>query len=228
MNARRLAFTSIAIVSLAAFGCGDSKKGAENGQAASACTDAAAAVPKPDLQHLTAPTQQLPSGSVWNLEFKTNCGSFTVQVDSSISPKTASSVVSLARSGFYDSLSFHRLAPGFVIQGGDPAGTGNGGPGYKTVDKPAADSAYTRGTVAMAKTGAEKAGTAGSQFFIVTADDAQLPADYAILGKVISGMSTADLISAQEIDQAQSMGGAQDGPPKKPIIIESVKVSRVS
>jgi peptidyl-prolyl cis-trans isomerase B (cyclophilin B) len=162
------------------------------------------------------------------MQFKTNCGDFTIQVDSGQSPKTAASIVSLAKSGFYDGLSFHRLAPGFVIQGGDPAGTGLGDPGYKTVEPPPSSQQYPRGAVAMAKGGADAPGTAGSQFFIVTGDTAQFEPEYAVLGKVTSGLSTADLISAQPIDQSRAMGGPQDGPPLDPIVIQSVKVTRQS
>lgn len=217
--------TAAASLGLAA--CGGSSGDKSSGTTTS-CSKVAAAEPKRQLQNLSAPTQKLPDGSIWNLAFKTNCGDFTVQVDAGESPKTANSIVALAKSGFYDGLAIHRIAPGFVIQGGDPAGNGNGGPGYKTVEAPPKNAEYTRGVVAMAKTGAEAPGTAGSQFFIVTGDDAQLPPDYALLGKVISGLTAADLISSQEIDQSQSMGGGQDGPPKNPIVIESVKVTRVS
>ena len=209
-------------------GCGEGKKSSGPDQVTNTCTKVSAAVPKPQLEHLSAPTQKLPEGSVWNLQFKTNCGNFTIRVDAAISPNAASSFVSLAKSGFFDGLSFHRLAPGFVIQGGDPSGTGAGGPGYKTVDKPDPSTAYPRGTVAMAKTGTEPPGTAGSQFFIVTADHASLPADFAVLGTITNGKSTPDLISSQDIDVSRAMGGPQDGPPKEPIVIESVKVSRAS
>ena len=91
------------------------------------------------------------------------------------SPATTASFVSLVRKGFYDNTIFHRIVPGFIIQGGDPTASGLGGPGYSTVDKPPPTARYTLGTVAMAKTQAEPAGTSGSQFFIVTAQDAQLP-----------------------------------------------------
>jgi cyclophilin family peptidyl-prolyl cis-trans isomerase len=103
-------------------------------------------------------------------------------------------MVSLANAGFFDGTFFHRIVPGFVIQGGDPTGTGQGGPGYKTVDKPPKNAKYTLGVVAMAKTGTEKPGTAGSQFFVVTGNDAGLPADYAVLGKVVSGMDVVKRI----------------------------------
>ena len=86
--------------------------------------------------------------------FKTNCGTFTVTLDQAGAPATAASLVALAKDGFYDDTIFHRIVPGFVIQGGDPTQTGAGGPGYKTVDAPPADAAYTKGVVAMAKTAA--------------------------------------------------------------------------
>ncbi len=98
------------------------------------------------------------------------------------------------RKGFFDGTHFHRIVPGFVIQGGDPTGTGKGGPGYTVQDVPPADSTYTKGVVAMAKTGAEPSGTSGSQFFVVTAADAGLPPQYAILGTVTKGLSVVDRI----------------------------------
>ena len=83
-----------------------------------------------------------------------------------------------------------------MIQGGDPSQSGSGGPGYTTVDKPPANASYTHGVVAMAKTQSEPAGTAGSQFFVVTGADAGLPPDYAIVGKVTSGLDVVDRIGA--------------------------------
>ncbi len=115
---------------------------------------------------------------------------------------------------------FHRIVPGFVIQGGDPTGSGMGGPGYSTRDKPPADTTYLKGTVAMAKTEAEPAGTSGSQFYIVTGADAGLPPDYAVLGKVVGGLDVAEKIG-QLGDPAS--GGA--GTPLKPVVIEKASVS---
>lgn len=163
------------------------------------------------------------------MKVDTNCGSFVIQVKSSLSPKAAASVVGLAKSGFYDALPIHRISPGFVIQGGDPATNGSGGPGYTTVDTPASNTAYSRAIVAMAKTGADPAGAAGSQFFVVTGEAAQLPPDYAVLGVVVTGMETVDRISAQPIDPATTQGGGQaDGAPAKPIVIQKITVTRVS
>ena len=119
----------------------------------------------------------------------TNLGSFEIRLDVKDSRCVTSSFAALVRRNFFDGTIFHRIVPGFVIQGGDPSGTGTGGPGYTVVEAPSASSSYTEGVVAMAKTADEPAGAAGSQFFIVTAEDAGLPPDYAILGKISKGLN---------------------------------------
>jgi peptidyl-prolyl cis-trans isomerase B (cyclophilin B) len=150
--------------------------------------------------------------------FQTSCGDFTVTLDVKGAPSTAASFASLARSGFYDDTIFHRIVPGFVIQGGDPTGTGTGGPGYKTVDKPPATATYTQGIVSMAKSAAEKPGTSGSQFYVVTAQDAGLPPEYAIVGKVTEGMDTVMRIEAL---------GTPSEQPSRPVVIEKATFSGV-
>jgi peptidyl-prolyl cis-trans isomerase B (cyclophilin B) len=147
---------------------------------------------------------------------RTSEGSFTIELDAKTSPNTVASFERLARKGFFDGTIFHRIVPGFVIQGGDPTGTGTGGPGYSTVDKPPADTRYTRGVVAMAKTSAEPAGTAGSQFFVVTGKDAGLPPEYAVLGKVVAGMPVVLKIGA--------LGDPQTEQPTKKITIEKIAI----
>src|SRR6266487_6605251 len=122
------------------------------------------------------------------LDVLTNFGRFDIRLDVQDSPCTTSSFAALVRKGFFDGTRFHRIVPGFVIQGGDPTATGSGGPGYTVVDVPPANSLYTEGVVAMAKTAAEPRGSAGSQFFIVTASNAGLQADYAILGVITKGL----------------------------------------
>jgi cyclophilin family peptidyl-prolyl cis-trans isomerase len=136
----------------------------------------------------------LDPAKTYRVALDTNKGSFTITLDQKTSPNTAASFVSLVNKGFYDGLTFHRIVPGFVIQGGDPNGDGSGGPGYTTVDTPPADAKYTKGVVAMAKTQAEAPGTAGSQFFVVTGADAGLPPEYAILGKVTGGLDVVEAI----------------------------------
>ena len=138
---------------------------------------------------------------------RTNLGGFAFVLDVDDSPCTTSSFAYLVRKSFFDGTRFHRIVPGFVIQGGDPTGTGRGGPGYSVVDVPPSDARYTRGVVAMAKTGAEPPGTAGSQFFVVTGADAGLSPDYALLGKVTKGLAVVERIGR--------LGDATEHPTRK-------------
>jgi cyclophilin family peptidyl-prolyl cis-trans isomerase len=137
------------------------------------------------------PTEELTGD--YEVTFETNCGSFTVAMDEDLGGLSAASFVQLAENGFYEGTYFHRIAPGFVIQGGDPTGTGTGGPGYTTRDAPPDDAQYPKYTVAMAKGAAEPAGTSGSQFFVMTGDSG-LPPDYAIVGEVTKGQKVIDAI----------------------------------
>ena len=177
------------------------------------CTEVDAPAPRED-GGATEPKERLDPEKTYELVFKTNCGSFTVALDLDSAPATSASLVSLAKAGFFDDTVFHRIVPGFVIQGGDPTGTGSGGPGYSTVDPPPADGKYTYGTVAMAKTQTEPAGTAGSQFFVVTAPDAGLPPDYAIVGTVSKGLETVVRIG--------NLGNAAEQP------TQTVKIEKVT
>ena len=130
----------------------------------------------------------------YSVEMKTSEGDFTIMLDQKISPKVAASFAALVRKGFFDGTIFHRIVPGFLIQGGDPTGTGTGDPGYTVVDKPKPGTKYTQGVVAMAKRGDEPAGASGSQFFIVTKGDLGLPPLYAVLGRVTAGMPVVQKI----------------------------------
>ena len=129
-----------------------------------------------------------------NVDVLTNLGEFAFRLDVQDSPCTTSSFAALVRKHFFDGTIFHRIVPGFVIQGGDPTGTGRGGPGYTVADVPPANALYTEGVVAMAKSSTEPRGAAGSQFFIVTGPDAGLPPDYAILGVVTKGLKVVERI----------------------------------
>lgn len=193
--------------------------GADAPAAAASTTEAAPAgsckavdAPKARAGKTSKPPASLPSGKAYDVRFDTSCGSFKVRLDTAKDPKTAANLGTLAKRGYFDGLGFHRVVPDFVIQGGDPAGDGSGGPGFSVVEKPPAGTRYTRGVVAMAKAGSDPAGASGSQFFVVTGSDAGLPADYAVAGKVTSGMDTVDAISA--------LGAAgADGPPSQPVVI---------
>jgi len=122
---------------------------------------------------------------------QTNHGTLEIELDPSRSPSTVNNFVTLARDGFYDGVIFHRVIPGFMIQGGDPTGTGTGGPGYKFRDELEGDGTYSRGTVAMANAGPN---TNGSQFFIMHTDYG-LPHSYTIFGKLTDGHDTLDAIA---------------------------------
>jgi peptidyl-prolyl cis-trans isomerase B (cyclophilin B) len=136
----------------------------------------------------------LDDGKTHSVAVQTNKGDFTFDLATKISPCTAASFAGLVDKGFFDGLTFHRIVPGFVIQGGDPEGNGMGGPGYSVVDAPPDDTKYEKGLVAMAKTQADPAGTSGSQFFVVTSDGVNLPPDYAVLGNVTEGMDVVEKI----------------------------------
>jgi peptidyl-prolyl cis-trans isomerase B (cyclophilin B) len=170
---------------------------------------------------VTKPTTKLSTSKTYTVVLKTSCGTIQFKLDTKNDPKTAANVAYLVKKKYYDGLSFHRVVPGFVIQGGDPLGTGAGGPGYSVVEAPPKDQQYTHGVVAMAKAGSDPSGASGSQFFIVTGDNAGLPPEYAVAGTVSSGLSVADKIGAIPPQ------GGQDGPPAAPVVIDkaTLKVS---
>jgi peptidyl-prolyl cis-trans isomerase B (cyclophilin B) len=234
---------SLAALALGACGSDDEKKDepAKNGATATqeekpattATTATTAAkprcrkVPAPKRkrrQRIARPTLELDEDKTYEAVFNTSCGSFTVTLDVKESPRTSASFVHLAREGLYDGLTFHRIVPGFVIQGGDPRGNGQGGPGYTVVEPPPDNVSYTKGVVAMAKTEIEDPGTSGSQFYVVTAEDAQLPPDYAVLGKVTAGQDVVDLIGIARTDQTNPDPAKRERP-VDPIVIRSVKIS---
>ena len=206
------------VLALAVAGCGgdddSSSAGGDTTTKATECAD----VEAPDARGSDsneAPSEPLDASKTHTLIFDTSCGSFTVTLDAELAPKTAASLVALANAGYFDDTVFHRVVPGFVIQGGDPTQSGSGGPGYSTVDVPPSDAAYTQGVVAMAKSGVEAPGTAGSQFFVVTGDDAGLPPDYAVVGEVTDGLDAVLRIDAL---------GVGDGPPSQPVVVNTVTV----
>jgi cyclophilin family peptidyl-prolyl cis-trans isomerase len=143
---------------------------------------------------------------------ETSAGTLTAELFASDAPNTVNNFVFLAREGFYDGVIFHRVIPGFMIQGGDPTGRGTGGPGYKFADEPVKRS-YTRGTLAMANSGSN---TNGSQFFVMHADY-RLPPSYTIFGKLSAGEEVVDSI-------ATALKGSQDRP-IDPVSITSVTIT---
>ena len=172
------------------------------------------------------PKLAIDTSTTYIATMQTSCGTIKIELDPKTASDTVNSIVFLVRQHFYDGSTFHRIARDFVIQGGDPTGTGSGGPGYSTVSPPPKNAKYPVGTVAMAKTGSDPPGTAGSQFFIVTSSSAQAalaPSDsglYAIVGHVVSGMKVVEKIARLPIQ-----GGASDGPPAEIVYIDTVTVT---
>jgi peptidyl-prolyl cis-trans isomerase B (cyclophilin B) len=160
----------------------------------------------------------LEDGKTHSVTVKTNKGDFTFDLATTISPCTTASFAGLVDKGFFDGLTFHRIVPGFVIQGGDPEGNGMGGPGYSVIDKPPANTQYKKGLVAMAKTQTDPAGSSGSQFFVVTSDGVSLPPDYAVLGNVTKGMDV--------VEEIGKLGNPSDpsGTPTEKVTIDKMEL----
>ena len=226
---RSLAALALLTAATALGACGSSKK-----PATAASTGAAATAPsstaKPSAagcrqlpapaakgpQHLAKPALRLDPAKPTVARLLTSCGEIDIALDVRAAPKTTASFVYLVRRGFFDGLTFHRVASApdgtpFVIQGGDPLGTGAGGPGYTVVEPPAPGTRYDHGTVAMAKTQADPRGASGSQFFIVSGASAPLPPDYALLGHVSAGDAVVSHIAALRTDAAER--------PRSPVVI---------
>jgi cyclophilin family peptidyl-prolyl cis-trans isomerase len=206
---------------LAACGDGDKEKAASSAtetpaaSAAPGCEKVPAAKPK-DVK-VAKPTAKLKKGKTYVARVLTNCGEFEITLDPARSPRTGGSFKTLVDKRFYDGLSIHRIVAGFVVQGGDPKGDGSGGPGYTITETPPQDLTYGKGVVAMAKTETEPAGTSGSQFFVVTGEDAGLPPDYALLGKVTKGQDVVDKIGVAEV--------GPDEKPLQPIVIRQIRIT---
>ncbi len=172
---------------------------------------------KPKAVEVAKPTAELDKNKTYVARVLTNCGEFEITLDAKRAPKTGGSFKTLVDKRFYDGLSFHRIVAGFVIQGGDPKGDGQGGPGYSVTEAPPEDLTYDKGVVAMAKTAAEPAGTSGSQFFVVTGEDAGLPPDYALLGKVTKGQEVVDKIGVVDV--------GPDEQPVDPVVIRQIRIT---
>jgi cyclophilin family peptidyl-prolyl cis-trans isomerase len=164
-------------------------------------------------QRIPKPTITLDPAKHYSVRLETNCGKIEIELAVEEAPKTSSSFAYLVKRGFYDDLTFHRVASGYVIQGGDPNGDGSGGPGYTVVEPPPGGLHYTFGTVAMAKTEADPPGASGSQFFIVTAHSTALPPQYALVGRVVGSFSAVNAIGTLATDPPQ------DGAPTIPVVI---------
>lgn len=147
-------------------------------------------------QYDAPPTMTIDLNKAYSASVDTSHGEIVIELDAARSPITVNNFVSLARDGFYDGVVFHRVIENFMIQGGDPTGTGRGGPGYRFRDELEGAGSYSRGTVAMANAGPN---TNGSQFFICHSD-VGLPHSYTIFGQVVSGLEAVDSIATTPTD----------------------------
>ncbi|HUO45883.1 MAG TPA: peptidylprolyl isomerase [Acidimicrobiia bacterium] len=155
-------------------------------------------------QYDQAPDLTIDLANKYTAVLDTNHGSITIDFYPERAPQAVNNFVFLARDGYYEGVIFHRVVPGFVIQGGDPIGSGRGGPGYKFRDELEGDGTYRRGTVAMANAGPN---TNGSQFFICL-EDVGLPHSYTIFGEVSDGMDAVDAIAALPLDRERPLEDA--------------------
>jgi cyclophilin family peptidyl-prolyl cis-trans isomerase len=170
-------------------------------------------------QYTEQPAMRIDPAKSYTASLETNKGTIEVEFFPEDAPVTVNNFVCLAEDGYFNNTPFHRIVKGFVIQGGDPTGTGSGGPGYKFADEPVKRD-YERGTLAMANAGPN---TNGSQFFIVLDDlRGKLPKNYTIFGRVTQGMDVVDTIANTATRTGRS---GENSTPTEPITLESVTVS---
>lgn len=173
-------------------------------------------MPQASSKSVPKPEMMVSAKKKYTVTLHTTEGDIVIDLDAKNVPITANNFFYLAKEGFYDNVIFHRVIPGFMIQGGDPTGTGTGGPGYKFDDEKFTGK-YTRGTVAMANAGPN---TNGSQFFIMHADY-DLPPNYVIFGHVVKGLDVVDKIATTPTVQ----DGRENSKPVNPITIKSADTS---
>jgi cyclophilin family peptidyl-prolyl cis-trans isomerase len=170
-------------------------------------------------QYSAPPAMRVDPEKTYTATLETNKGSFDVEFFPEDAPQTVNNFVCLAEDGYYDGTPFHRIVKGFVIQGGDPTGTGSGGPGYQFKDEPVARD-YERGTLAMANAGPN---TNGSQFFVVLDDlRGRLPKNYTIFGRVTDGLDVVDAIANTPTAVGRS---GENSSPTEPVTLEKVTVT---
>ena len=169
------------------------------------------------MQYSTAPQMAIDTEKKIIATMHTSSGTIVFDLFSSETPKTVNNFVFLAREGFYDGVIFHRIIMGFMIQGGDPTGTGMGGPGYSFEDEPVSRD-YVAGTLAMANAGPN---TNGSQFFVMHAQG-NLPKNYTIFGQVVSGMEIVDAIANLDVTTGPS---GERSTPVYPPTIERIEIA---
>jgi peptidylprolyl isomerase len=171
----------------------------------------------PKTQHFDGPAPMcIDLSKRYSAEMVTSKGTMVFSLDAVTAPRTVNNFVFLARYHYFEGVSFHRIIPGFVLQGGDPDGTGTGGPGYRFEDELPKPGRYELGSLAMANAGPD---TNGSQFFVISGPDGmRLPPLYSLFGKIVSGLDTVTAINAV---------GSKSGSPKEKVLIESVSITEL-
>ncbi len=173
-------------------------------------------MPTNNSKTLPKPSMLIDQKKIYTVTLHATVGDIAIELDAKNTPITANNFYYLAKAGFYDNVIFHRVMPGFMIQSGDPTGTGSGGPGYQFDDEKFSGE-YKRGTVAMANAGPN---TNGSQFFIMHADY-PLPPNYVIFGHVTQGLDVVDKIATA----ATIQDGRENSRPTDPVKINSVTIA---
>jgi cyclophilin family peptidyl-prolyl cis-trans isomerase len=217
---RRTFIVTVVVVALVALVAGltgafNSKDSSKSASSVS-CPKANGSSPRTDT-FPKAPPNCIDTSKTYAAAMKTSQGDFTITLDPKQAPTTVNNFVFLARYHFFDGVTFHRIVPDFVIQGGDPKGDGTGGPGYTIPDELPKQGQYKLGSVVMANTGQPNSG--GSQFFVITGQQGvQLPPQYSLFGQVTAGMDTVQKIAALGV------AGAPNGAPKEKVTIDSVTI----
>jgi cyclophilin family peptidyl-prolyl cis-trans isomerase len=221
----RIALAAGVVAVAVAAGCGGSSSGSgttttapptdttvQSTTAATGCKNVTPTHPhKPSF---SKPETVLTKGEKATIVLDTNCGPITIRLDQARGGPIPNSIAFLVTKHFYDGLTFHRVVPDFVLQGGDPNGDGSGGPGYTVRGPVPAGYHYKLGDVAMAKTQVDPPGTAGSQFFVISGSQGvALPTDYGLLGHAHDKASLATIARIAKL-------AVTDGPPSSPVVIE--------
>ncbi|ANE47882.1 peptidylprolyl isomerase [Paenibacillus swuensis] len=230
---RRIYTSSIVLLTAAALltGCGEkpnsgstntgnAANGTNNASSGSA-TDGSATEQTPK-QWASPPAMTIDQDKQYKAEFHTSKGNFTIELFAKDAPVTVNNFIFLAKEKFYEGVTFHRIIQSFMIQGGDPTGTGGGGPGYAIKDELGSKHTYEPGTIAMANAGPN---TGGSQFFICSGEDAaslNSQPNYPIFGKVVEGMETINLIAATPVEQGSE---ATPSKPTEVVTINSISIT---
>lgn len=218
-------FAVLLVVALVAAGCGKKEQTEQAATPAPPPTSAPTSQPVPEVkskQWDQAPTMQIDPNKKYSAEVDTSKGKFTIELFAKEAPKTVNNFVFLAKEGYYNDVTFHRIIETFMIQTGDPTATGAGGPGYTFEDELPPPMSYEAGVVAMANAGPN---TNGSQFFINTVDNTKnLKPHFTVFGKVVEGMDTVQAIAKTPVKVNPNSRDSLPSMPTEKVTINSIKI----